>query len=103
MPPAVTASISVAVERGPISKWKTDRPGMGHKLPRLKSGVPAGGYRRESLCIAPFLIRSQGRLQAWASSANRFVFCDTDYAGNRSLQDSYFGPLFFFSIFNWIH
>jgi hypothetical protein len=33
---------------------ETDRLGMGHKLPRLKSGVPAGGFRRESLCIAHF-------------------------------------------------
>ena len=33
-----------AVERGPISKWKTDRPGMGHKLPRLKSGVSAEAF-----------------------------------------------------------
>ena len=41
-----------AVERGPISKWKTDRLWMGHKLLRLKPGVPAGGFRRESLCNA---------------------------------------------------
>jgi hypothetical protein len=35
-------AVAAAVERGPISKWKTDRLGMRHKLPRLKSGVPAG-------------------------------------------------------------
>jgi hypothetical protein len=32
-------AVGAAVERGPISKWKTDRLGMGHKLPQLKSDV----------------------------------------------------------------
>ena len=66
MPPVV--AVAAAVERRPISKRNTDRLGMCHKLPRLKSGVPAGGFRREFLCIAPFLIRSQSWLQAWGSS-----------------------------------
>jgi hypothetical protein len=53
---------------GPNFQMENRPAGNGSQVPRLKSGVPAGGFRRESLCIAPFLIRSQGRLQAWASS-----------------------------------
>jgi hypothetical protein len=33
-----TMRLDVVRAGGPISIWKTDRLGMGHKLPRLKSG-----------------------------------------------------------------
>jgi hypothetical protein len=46
-------AVAAAVERAQFPNGKTDRLGMGHKLPRLKSGVPAGGFRRASLCASP--------------------------------------------------
>jgi hypothetical protein len=61
-PRRLFVAVAAAVEGGPISEWKTDRLGMGHK-PRLKWGVPAGGFRRESLCIAPF--RDGGLMTPW--------------------------------------
>ena len=64
-----------AVERGPISKWKTDRLWMGHKLLRLKPGVPAGGFRRE--------VSVQRRTLAGAAALPP---CRTDRSPSRQLR-----------------
>jgi hypothetical protein len=46
---------------GPISKWKTDRLGMGPKPPRLKSGVPAGGYIKKTRLRLGNFVNSGGK------------------------------------------
>jgi hypothetical protein len=41
LPNFIGDAVAAAVERGPISKWKSDRLGMGQKLPRSSSGIRA--------------------------------------------------------------
>ena len=64
MPPAVTASISVAVERGTISKWKTGRLGMGQERPicdgRAMFALPRRIQRVDATPLASNLERWNG-------------------------------------------